>query len=230
MMRRLRRWFLEEKEKISGMSIRTALRYIWDYYKLWIIGILCAVTLISYVSFRMHTMLSDHWFYITFANTRADVGTGSGLWDGYVEYTGYPLDEKLVEFNNEAYFDYLDHQARGNSYYEICVSMIDAGVLDAVTMEADALTSFGESGRLLDLNREECASIREKYGDRFLYTVPNDTDYSEAPVPVGIDISDSMLVTEYHVYVEDCALGIGALSGNVEAVELFLDYIFEDGE
>ena len=40
-------------------------------------------------------------------------------------------------------------------------------------------------------------------------------------MPVCIDISDSRLVSEYGIYSEPCALGIGALSGNVESVELF---------
>ena len=47
-------------------------------------------------------------------------------------------------------------------------------------------------------------------------------------MPVCIDISDSRLVSEYGIYSEPCALGIGALSGNVESVELFLDFLFED--
>ena len=105
--------------------------------------------------------------------------------------------------------------------------MTDAGTLDAVTMEPEALTSLGESGRLLDLNRDECASIRAKYQDRFLYALPYDTEYSTEPVPVGIDISDSILMTKYHLYPEGCALGIGAQSNNLQAVERFLDYIYE---
>jgi len=73
----------------------------------------------------------------------------------------------------------------------------------------------------------ECASIREKYGDRFLYAVPLDEEYSTEEIPVCIDISDSRLVREYGIYSEPCALGIGALSDNVESVELFLDFLFE---
>lgn len=226
-MSRLGNWFRTEREKLRPMAPRAAAEYIWQYYKLWIIGVISAVVLISFVVIRIHTTLADHWFYITFANTRADVGNGSELWQDYVDYTGYDLKEKLVEFNNESYFDYTDHYAKGNVYYEMFVAMTDAGTLDAVTMEPEALTSLGESGRLLDLNRDECASIRAKYQDRFLYALPYDTEYSTEPVPVGIDISDSILMTKYHLYPEGCALGIGAQSNNLQAVERFLDYIYE---
>lgn len=226
-MDRLQGWFSTEKEKLRSMDGREAAQYIWGYYKLWIIGIVCFVALAIFLTVRITTTLSDHWFYITFVNTRAEVGNGSELWQGYVDYTGYDLKEKLVEFNHESYFDYADNQAKGNTYYEIFVAFTDAGTLDAVTMEPEALVSLGESGRLLDLEREECTSIREKYGDRFLYAQPYDEDYGKDLVPVAIDVSDSILMTEYHLYPDGCALGIGAKSANIEAVEQFLDYIFD---
>ncbi|MCQ2500846.1 MAG: hypothetical protein MJ117_05825, partial [Lachnospiraceae bacterium] len=63
---------------------------------------------------------------------------------------------------------------------------------------------------------------------RFLYCEPFDEEYSTEPVAVGIDVSDSILMTKYHVYVNSCALGIGAKSGDLEAVETFLDYIYAE--
>ena len=98
-MNRLLGWFSTEKEKLRSMDGREAAQYIWGYYKLWIIGIVCFVALAIFLTVRITTTLSDHWFYITFVNTRAEVGNGSELWQGYVDYTGYDLKEKLVEFN-----------------------------------------------------------------------------------------------------------------------------------
>ena len=80
----------------------------------------------------------------------------------------------------------------------------------------------------MDLQDERCKSIYEKYKDRLIYTIPYDTEYSKDPVPVGIDISDSILMSKYHIYTEGCALGIGAQSSNIEAVQRFLEYIYEE--
>lgn len=209
-------------------DFKKKLSYIWDYYKLWIITTICVLSLVFYIGYKMKTTLSDHWCYIGFVGTNADVGNASGLWKGYVEETGFDLGEKQVEFNNQFYFDYTDNQARGNKYFEIFVAYLDSGIMDACTMEKQALTDFGASGRLLDLNREECSTIREKYGDRFVYTLPYDTEYSEEEVPVGIDISDSSLMKDYKIYDETCVLGISAGTENIEAVEAFLDYVFKE--
>lgn len=228
MIDRIRNFLRSESEKLEGRPLREKLEYIRDYYWLWILSFVSIVSLVSFVSYRALTTPKDHWFYLTLANTRAELGNGSELWDGYVKYTGYDLKQKLVDFNSDSYFDYGKNHAAGNRYYEIFVSLTDAGVMDAVTMEPDNLKSLGESGRLLDLNSDKCASIRQKYGDRFLYAIPLDKEYSEDPVPVGIDISDSILMKDYQIYADGCALGICAYSGNLDAVEKFLDYVLTD--
>lgn len=228
-MNRLKAWFAVERDKVSRMTPKAAAEYIWTYYKLWIIGLVCLVWFAVFAVSRYRMANPDHWFYITFANTRSQIGDNSQFWQGYVDYTGYDTKEKAVTFNNEAYFDYGKDQARGNVYYEVFVGFTDAGVLDAVTMNPGALTALGQTGRLLDLNREECASIRKKYGDRFLYTQPLNESYGAEQVPVGIDISDSVLVSKYHAYTQGAALGIGANSTHLEAVEQFLDYLYQEG-
>lgn len=215
-----------EREKLKGISgTGKKIEYIWDYYKLWIIGIVFFVWFVTFAVRQYTTNLRDYRCFMIFANTYADAGDHSKLWEDYIEYAGIDLREEAVRFDASSYFDYLKG-VTGNSYFEAFVAFADSGTLDAIVMGRDSLTALGRTGRLLDLNSEACASIREKYGDRFLYAVPIDTEYSTEEIPVCIDISDSRLVSEYGIYSEPCAIGIGALSKNVEAVELFLDFLY----
>ena len=219
-----------ETEKLRGMPFRKAAEYIWDYYKLWLAGSVCFLALFVYLAAHILSAPKEQRLFIAFANTMAEVGTGSALWQDYVDHTGYDPEEQTIEFNDALYFDYSMNRGRGNQYYAMFVTFVEAGTLDAVTMPPESLTALGQSGRLLDLSREECASIREKYADRFLYTVPYDEAYSTKPVPVGIDVSDSILMTRHQIYTGGCGLGIGAYSQRLDAVEQFLDYIFEEGQ
>ncbi len=218
----------EEWKKICEIDgWRKKLEYIWQYYYLWILGIVFLIFFVSFAIKSYFFQVNENWVYIMFNNTYAEVGNGSDLWDGFVEYAGFDLKEKNVEFNNTSYFDYKQ-SVTGNSYFESFVAYTEGGTLDAITMEADSLTALGESGRLMDLDSEACASIKAKYGDRFLYCEPLNKEYSTEPVAVGIDLTDSILMTKYHVYTNTCALGIGAQSGDIEAVEAFLDYVLEE--
>ena len=224
---RHRQWAETEKKKIAEIKEpKKKLAYIWDYYKLWIIGIVCAVWFFSFAIHQYTTTLHDYWYYMIFANTYADAGDGSDIWNDFVEYAGYDLNEKEVEFNANSYFDYLKG-VTGNTYFEAFVTYADGGILDSIVMGNGSLAALGKSGRLMDLDSEDCASIKAKYGDRFIYSEPFDEEYGKEMVPVGIDISDSKLVTEYNIYPLDIALGIGANSSRVDAVEKFLDFILE---
>ena len=222
------KWLKDEKTKISKIpGTSKKIEYIWEYYKLWIIGIIFGIWFVTFAVRQYTTSLRDYRCFVIFANTYADAGDHSKLWEDYVEYAGIDLHEEAVRFDANSYFDYLKG-VTGNSYFEAFVAYADSGTLDAIVMGRDSLTALGKTGRLLDLNSDACSSIRAKYGDRFLYAVPLDEEYSTGEVPVCIDISDSRLVSEYGIYSEPCALGIGALSENVESVELFLDFLFED--
>ena len=61
-----------------------------------------------------------------------------------------------------------------------------------------------------------------------MYCIPYDEEYSTEPVPVGIDLSDSSLVTKYHIYEDDCVLGISAYTQRLDAVEQFLAFVLEE--
>lgn len=227
-MSRLSQWAKTEKEKIAGIrGAGNKAEYIWDYYKIWIIAIVFCIWFVGFAIHQYTTTLHEYWCYMMFNNTYADAGDRSEIWNDYTIYAGFDVTEKAVEFNAQSYFDYKKG-VTGNSYFEAFVAFADSGTLDGITMEPESLAALGKSGRLMDLSSDACASIREKYGDRFIYSVPYDEEYSTEEVPVGIDISDSRLVSEYHVYDGPCALGIGAYSSNIEAVELFLDFIYDD--
>jgi hypothetical protein len=221
---------MTEKSKLSTMQGKEKVAYIWDYYKLFIIIIVLACAFSIYMAGLMKNAVREYRFYVTIVGTNADVGNDSALYDGYLSYTGFDEKEDPVYFNDACYFDYLANQGFGNTYYETLVTYIEAGTQDAVIMEPEALASFGESGRLLDLDSEECSAIREKYGSYFIYCTPYDTEYGDGePVAVGIDVSDSILMKDYAIYADGgCALGIGEYSSNLDAVEEFLDYIFAE--
>ena len=218
----------EEKEKIKNMSPGSRIRYIWDYYRLWILGIACTVFLLGYVIYRMNFTVKDYWFYAMFANTMEDGGNGSPLWKDFVEYAGFDTGLKKVEMNASSYFDPSVSGGTNNNYYQAFVALVESGDLDVVVLGREGLQGIGSSGRLMDLRDVSGADLTDRYADRLVSCVPRDGAYKNQEVPVGIDLSDSLLVTKYHLYPDDCVLGIGAFSKRPESVRLFLDFILKE--
>lgn len=223
---KLRRFFREEREKIKKMSFKQAVGYIWQYFGLFIVLEIALIWLTVWGISRLIAGPPEYWIYAAFANTPNNASNGSRIWRDFVAYSGYDTKEKRVEFSNNMFFDYTKNKARGNEYYNSFVALVDSGTLDLVTMPPDQLVPLGQSGRLLDLNLEQCAELREKYADRLLYYEPSEEDEQTEPIPVAIDISDSRIISEYNIYGGSCALAVSANSQRLDAAALFLDFIF----
>lgn len=224
MRERLQIWYYTELKKLYSLSWKEAIEYIWTYYKLWIIGIVAFLSLTIFLAIRITTNIEGYWLNGIFANTMADAGTGSSLWEDFTDYADLDLKEKKLEFNAESYFDYLKNQAKGNDYYNAFVALADAGILDFITMEPESLAALAQSGRLADLRLDRFRAVYERYADRLIFF----ESAEEGSIPVGIDLSDSLLVTKYGLYAEGCALGVGAHSENVDVVALFIEFLLQE--
>lgn len=222
-----RKWWEKEKIKIASLPKKKRLAYIWDYYWLWIIGIGFLIVFGSWFVWRSVTAIRENWIGIAFPNAMTEVGNQSQLWEEYLKYTGYDIKEKNLLFEDKLYFDPTTPGGTVNSYYESFVAMIETGQIDAVCMRREEIEALGKSGRLIDLSTEPMKEFYDRYQGRLVYSIPYDTEYSTDPVPVGIDVSDSILMTKYHIFENSCAFSIGTGSGNLEACYEFLDWILE---
>lgn len=228
-MSRFQQWYSEEREKLQGLSPGDRASYIWDYYKLWIIGVLAVVILAAAAAVHLHNTLGDNWFYACFANTYGDIGSDSSFCRDFARYAGYDLGEKNLQFNAQCYCK-PSESTYGNSYYEALIAYMDSGTLDVLIMEEADLLAIGSSGRLLDLEDARVSGLLERYGDRLVYCEPFREDYGKELVPVGIDLSGTSLVGEYRAYPEGCVLGISAMAPHLDQVGVFLRYLFEEAE
>lgn len=228
-MSRLQSWAAAEREKLRGMSVGQAIGYILTYYWLWILGIGFGVWLIVFLAVHMLAGEPQYRIYAVFANTTADAGNGSALWEDFRAFDPPGSEDEVVEFDGRMFFDYARNKGRGSSYYSGFIALADSGTLDLITMDPAQLAALGQSGRLMDLNDPRCAEILARYGDRLIWYEPPEDAEQIDPVPVGIDLSDSLLVTRYQLYPDACALGIGAQSERIDAVLAFLEFVLEEG-
>ena len=107
-MRSLPQWYRDEREKLRGYSLLDKLKYAWQYYKLWILGIGFVLGFTVYALFIYITVPGDIYFYGIFSNTYARLGQGSDFYNGFVEAAGY--DSGL--YASEAYIRYeIDEDA-----------------------------------------------------------------------------------------------------------------------
>lgn len=224
-MRSLPQWYRDEREKLRGYGPRDVLKYAWQYYRLWIVGICFVVGFVAYALWIYVTVPGDIHFYGILSNTYARLGEGSDFYKGFVEAAGYDLKTGVVEIDCQNYCK-PSGRVTGNSYYEKLISMLDGRVDDVWVAEAEDVIAIGETGRLMDLNSPVAGGLFDKYADRFVYCTPIREDYSDQPVPIGIDLSGTALTGEYRPYPDGAVLAVNAYTQRPEQALAFLDYVF----
>ena len=222
MIDRLKQWYADEREKLTGLPRQDRIRYIWDYYKLYLIALAALLLIGGTTAWHLATTPAENWFFACFANTTANLGEGSGFYEGFAGYAGYDLREKNLLFEDQIFCQPSDETV-GNTYYELLVAYLDAGTMDVVLMGEEDLVALGETGRLLDLRDERTAALCEAYAGRLVYC----TSAEGEEIPVGIDLSDTALAGT--AYGGDCVLGVSANVPHPDQVPVFLSYLLEEG-
>lgn len=222
-MNRLKQRLAREGETLSGLSPRARAGYLWDYYKLYFIALAALLLIGGTTAYHLATTPAENWFYAVFANTTADLGSGTDFYQGYADYAGYDLEEGNLLFEDQLYCQPSDSTV-GNTYYELLVTYLDAGTLDVVVMGQADLVALGETGRLLDLQDERVSGLLETYADRLVWCQSSDGE----EIPVGIDLSGSWLAET--AYGGDCVLGLSANLPHPDQVSVFLSYLLEEGD
>lgn len=218
----------EEKLKIKEMdSMRKKIGYIWDYYKLWIIGAVALVGLIVYFTVVFVTREDNPVLDVVLVNNYDDVSDDSKLAQGFVSYVGEENLPGKVAFDNNAFFNLANNSDYKNSYYMKVLAYLEADTAQVVMCQYDNLIGLAKSGRLADLSDEKIGDICDKYKDRIVY-YENDEGVK---VPVGIDVSDGYKAAGLTEYTDGKAyVGLSAYAESYEYAEKFVDYMVELGK
>lgn len=200
--------------------------YIWDYYKLWIIGAVVLVGLVVYFAVVFATREDKPILDVVLVNNYDDVSGDSKLTQGFVSYVGEENLPGRVTFDNNAFFNLANNSDYKNSYYMKVLAYLEADTAQAVLCQYDNLIGLAKSGRLADLSDEKVGDIYDKYKDRIIYY----EDEEGKKIPVGIDVSEGYKAAGLTEYTDGKAyIGLSAYAADYGYVEKFVDYMVELG-
>ena len=222
-------------------SIRKKIGYIWDYYKLWIIGAVVLVGLVVYFTVVFATREDKPILDVVLVNNYVDVSEDCRLTQGFVSYVGEENLPGRVTFDNNAFFNLANNSDYKNSYYMKVLAYLEADTAQAVLCQYDNLIGLAKSGRLADLSDEKVGDIYDKYTKqtkkknkkkkkkkkkRIIYY----EDEEGKKIPVGIDVSEGYKAAGLTEYTDGKAyIGLSAYAADYGYVEKFVDYMVELG-
>ena len=228
-MNRVFSWYKEECAKLKGMSLRSKLSYVSMYYWVQISLILFVLIFGMYLYRQMSVQLYENHIAICFGNTMENLDEESDFGKRFAQYAGYDLEEKNLVIMDECWCKPGEMSAFNQTYYNLLVTYLDSGTLDALIMPQEDIAAIGKSGRLLDLRNQKTKQLFERYHDQLVWVMPNESsDYSNEPVPVGIDLEGTLLVGEQGAYADGAVLGVNALAQHTDQIPVLLDFLFDE--
>lgn len=222
----LRKWYRQEKQKLEALDTRQKAEYIWQYYKLWIIGILCITYFLCFTLYTALFVPKENWLYLVLANVPPQVQAEqcNSLQQSLADFAGYDLHEKNLVLDTNCYC-FPSEEPYNNHYYDKLIALLDGGILDALVMEASELEALGKTGRLLDL-QSPIYTVSEKWSDRLIYLDNSFSDYEKERIPIAIDLTGSLLD---EMYPAGCAIALSAASQHPQELDMLLSFLFSEG-
>ena len=219
--------FKDAKNRMQGLTPKQKAVFIWDYYKLAILGGLALIGLIIYFIVVALTRAPDPVLSVEVINSQIGLGKGTDFYNNFLESSGIDTSKGSVDFSNTLFFDLSRDSDSASTYYLKLLAEIEAGDLDAVIANETNIKSLGSAGYFIDLTDAKTSSFYEKYKDKVLSATGEDGTAH----PVAFRITDSAAFkASGATYSEDAYLAIAPKAPHLENVGKLLDYLYQDAD
>lgn len=212
----------KEKAKIHSLDNKAKLTYLWDYYKIPIVGAVALVGIIIYFCYVIAVRPPESAFYASFINSYAEISEGSDFFDEFAKYAQIDTSKNSINLETGSYFDLSTNSGFNNAYYEKTVAIVESGMVDVIVCDKDNYYNLSSSGLFLNLEDEKVADIYKTYKDRVLTTKHAETGEE---VKVGIDVSDSEWFKKLNTYSNGAVVLISPKAPHLDKVKPFIDFL-----
>lgn len=211
-----------EKEKLSKMTVKEKIDYIWEYYKYWIIGIAASLFLIYGIVDAQIENSKPTYLYVTMVNSNMVSSGETTLMDDFAEFA--QIDQTKTKLNLDTSIqmkaDMSDEYSMNSSAKMF--AQFAAKTIDATIMNKDMIDFFVDKDAFADLKTILPTDFYEKHKDRFI----TGTDSEGNPFICAMDISDSKIFQETNSYAETPYYSIIVNTQNQENSIQFLEYLY----
>lgn len=188
-----------ENVKIKDMPFKKKAEYIWEYYKIPIIGLLAAVIFI--VTFVRDYRINKRPYYLDAIVINSDLAYSATnyLQDDYVKYAGVDTDTYNIAFDTSILIDEdkFDQMTMANS--QKVMALFAAGELDVVMGPDSLMDRYGRMGSFMNLDPVISADLKKRLSDAgyeiYYATVYEDDDEGNSvptdTYPAGVYLDKS---------------------------------------
>ena len=190
---------MEKIPSIKEMPPKARAQYIWDYYKLPIIGGICVIAFVISMIYHYATYKESALDIIMVNSVNpesADIVTATS---DFFEAEGFSADKEEITLDTSITF--AEDMGDSNNYYsnQALTVKFAAGGGDVLFGPEFALSNYAASGAMMPLTDILTKDQLAQYADLLVYTTDEDTNEEYA---YGIKLTDNQWLLDNHYYYE----------------------------
>lgn len=210
---------MEKKTDFKALSGKAKIQYIWDYYKLHILGVIVAVIFVVYLIYS-HVTYREPLLNAIMINCNDPLSADAGGFDEFLTEYGYDPDEFPVSLSSS--FQFSDGEySLSYSDAQALTLMIAAGGQDLFFGTGDVYLDYAQQGALIDLSSVLSEDLLERYQDSLIYSTE---DGQVTAYPCAIELTDNAWLKKYNYY-DTCYFGILYQNQNLDAAAQFAEFL-----
>ena len=178
----------EERTKLKDMTPKKKAEYIWEYYKIPIIGLLAAVIFI--VTFTRDYRINKRPYFLDVIVINSDLAYSADnyLQNDYIRYAGVDTETYNIAFDTSIIIDEekFDQMTMANS--QKVMALFAAGELDVVMGPDSIMDQYGRMGSFMDLGPVLMGDLEKRLEDagfEVFYAAVFEEDDNGDSVPVN---------------------------------------------
>lgn len=211
----------EELKKLSALTWKERLIYVWDYYKLLMAAVLLVIALISlgvtiYKNKQLNQLLT-----VYFVNCNSLVLNSDEISDEFITSIGGISEKDVIRIDTTVYLSDDGSQYSMSNQVKI-TAMVSSGNVDVMLMDPEMFAVYAEQEYFRDLSDVLTAEQKEKWSDLLII------DEKTGKVN-GIDLTEAPALQKREAYFGDTVYGGVILnSTRLEYCDEFFEYLLSD--
>ena len=210
----------ERKAVLENGTTKQKILYIWDYYKLWILGGI----------FAIYLLISGIYQYVTAKDVLLQMIMVNGyipleetiFAEDYLTDSGYSTEDyEIVSSRVELK---MTTESYAQDYYTMqsLIAQLTSGTIDIFSASPDIMKPYMTEGYFMDLREILSADEISQYENLLVYTTDEKTNET---YPCAFDFTNNEWIKTHKYYTESCYFGIMYNSPNLEQAKDFLLYL-----
>ena len=213
---------IRQKINWKDFTFRQKLEYIWDYYRYWILAVVCCAFFIGYTAYE-EIAFREPLMNVIMLNAQQKTENAAEGFNEFLDSYGYEKYKGAVSVNNSLRFvETKDMEYQNYQFEQYLFALVNTGEQEIFFGNDQMFMTYVDEGMLLDLRQIIPEELLLSYEDQLIYS-----DYfgQEKCFPCAVCITNNRFLFENQYYDERCYVGVFYNADQPEIAADFMEFL-----